>query len=147
MVVALRVRPSGWAALPGGLLRSVRLPERAVDELAEAGWLEAAGPVRCGPGVVVSELAGRWGGLRAGQWALRTLARPGVAALEASRRLAVLAVAAWAGGPFVLDAGQAARSCGLSVDRFAAWLPMVRDAGVVAGWELSANGLLRCRAV
>ncbi|MEV6212028.1 hypothetical protein [Kitasatospora sp. NPDC051914] len=152
VVCALRVRRSGWAPLPGGLVGSLRLaaPGRAVGELAESGWFEAAGPGRCGSGVWVAELAGRPGGLRAGQWALRMLARPGVAALQVPGRLAALAVAAWAEGPgepFVLDAAQVARSCGLTVDQFTGRLMSVRDAGVVAGWVLSANGLLTCRAV
>jgi hypothetical protein len=148
----LRMRPSGFARLPTGLLRALQLgaPARAIAELQEAGWLHYYGRPHGGPAVFLAELITRQTPVRAGQWALRCLSSPLLRGQDASLRLTALTLAAWLepGQPVaVIDPEQAARSCGLSVQHFLETADRARTLGFLTDCALRPNGLLSYRQV
>jgi hypothetical protein len=146
---ALRVGVSGFASLPAGVMRALRLaaPARAVAELQGAGWLYFYGRPRGGPAVFVPELAGQCGRRRGGHWGVQRLTGAAVGGLGPEARLAALLVAAWrepGGEAFRLDPEGAARSCGLSPEGLAVALDAVCAAGLLSGWGPAAGGLVEC---
>jgi hypothetical protein len=92
VLCTLRMRPSGFARLPTGLMRALQLraPARAIAELQEAGWLRYYGRPCGGPAVFLAELTVRQAPVRAGQWALHCLSNPLLRGQNAPLRLTAL---------------------------------------------------------
>ena len=144
---ALRADTGGWARLPAGLLRGMRLHRRAEvwQELARDGWLDPPAAqaafmrVRLLDDAILDQAPGRRARRRAAHWALAPtpLAVPPAAA--SAERLTALVLAAHTDLSTTADMAVIARLCGHSRRQTGELLDRLVASRTLAAWHHQPN--------
>lgn len=149
---ALRTDGFGRTQLPPGLLHGMHLHGEGVwwHELEQSQWLHRPRPssghgatVQLLDATLLSRGPGRRSRARAADWALRTASTPALrdqssAGLQLTA--VVLAAHSSAGAAHATaDAGQVARSCGLTDDQLVTALKQLTATGALSAWTLDAT--------
>ncbi|MFE5008759.1 hypothetical protein ACFRJ3_29715 [Streptomyces sp. NPDC056696] len=148
---ALRADDRGRTQLPHGLLRGMHLNGEGMwwRELEQAHWLHRP-PLSSTNGAaaqlldatLLSPRPGRRGRARAADWALRTANAPALRNQGSRLQLAAVALAVHVSpgtASGTADAGQVARSCGLTGDQLITTLEQLATTGVLTAWTLDAT--------
>ncbi|MFI5799748.1 hypothetical protein [Streptomyces sp. NPDC051677] len=140
----LRAGRNGFAYLPAGLLRGMRLHRRPEvrQELAQGGWLDLPDPRAAGlrgrllDDVVLDQAWGPSARRRAAHWALRPSPFAATAAAAPSERLAALVLAAHTvpAGP-APDLAAIARLCGHSPQQTGELLDRLVARRILSAWH------------
>ncbi|MFG3371074.1 hypothetical protein ACGF0K_39900 [Streptomyces sp. NPDC048156] len=147
---ALRADNRGRVQLPPGLLRAMHLYGEGVwwRELEQARWLHRPPPssangaaVQLLDATLLCPRPGRRSRVRAADWALRTGSAPALRNQGPGLQLTAVALAAHASSGTArstADAGQVARSCGLTGDQLITALKQLAATGALTMWTLDA---------
>ncbi|RZB19640.1 hypothetical protein StrepF001_13030 [Streptomyces sp. F001] len=140
----LRASSHGFARLPAGLLRGMRLHRRPEvwQELAQGGWLDLPHPraaglrVRLLDDAVLDQAPSPSARRRAAHWALRPSPFAAMAAAAPAERLAALVLAAYTtpAGP-VPDLATIARLCGHSPQQTGELLDRLVARRILSAWH------------
>jgi hypothetical protein len=148
---SLRADGFGRALLPPGLLRGMRLHGEGVwwRELEQSHWLHRPRPssghtatVQLLDAALLGTGPERRSRARAADWALRAAGTPALRDQGSSLRLTAVVLAAHTssgGAHATADAGQVARSCGLTVSQLVTALKQLTTAGALSVWTLDAT--------
>ncbi|MFD4652265.1 hypothetical protein [Streptomyces sp. NPDC058441] len=148
---SLRADDRGRAQLPPGLLRGMHLHDEGTwwHELEQAHWLRRPPPSSADRATaqlldttLLSPRPGRRSRARAADWALRAASTPALRNQGAGLQLAAMALAVHVSpgtASGTADAGQVARSCGLTGDQLITALEQLATTGVLTTWTLDAG--------
>lgn len=148
---ALRADECGRVQLPRGLLRGIHMQGEGVwwHELEQAHWLHR--PPRSSASEATAQLLDatalsprpeRRSRARAADWALRTASAPALRNQGSGLQLTAVVLAAHASpgaAHATSDAGQVARSCGLTGNQLVTALQQLEMAGTLTTWTLDAT--------
>ncbi|WP_326715684.1 hypothetical protein OG758_48120 [Streptomyces sp. NBC_01474] len=148
---ALRADDLGRAELSSGFLRGMCLLGEGMwwRELEEAHWLYRPAPTSVHgataqllDATLLSARQGRRSRARAADWALRTASAPALHNRDFDLQLTVIVLAAHASpgaARAAADAGQVARSCGLTGHQLITALTQLATVGVLTAWTLDTT--------
>ncbi|MFE6904055.1 hypothetical protein ACFVFJ_45880 [Streptomyces sp. NPDC057717] len=148
---ALRADDRGRTQLPPGLLRGMHLHDEDMwwHELEQAHWLHRPPPSSADrataqllDATLLSPRPGRRGRARAADWALRTANAPALRNQGSGLQLAAVTLAVHVSPGTTsgtADAGQVARSCGLTGGQLITALKQLATTGVLTAWTLDAT--------